>query len=177
MTPLFRLSVRDARFYHPMFRLNRRGKWLPTISVALAMDWFKCDWEVAADYEHLVNLRPSRSVHCHILLPFGCPCTYLTTAEASRLRVGSQNGMGANFARRGTSGPEAQLRSQRAARSLRVSTRGTASGAFVRSSKSGDGLPSPSTHQPNIFDARRAKTPSDGGAGAFGGSAPTAERS
>src|SRR5262249_1900765 len=31
VTPLFRLSVRDARFYHPMFRLNRRGKWLPTI--------------------------------------------------------------------------------------------------------------------------------------------------
>src|SRR5262249_41823964 len=39
------------------------------------------------------------------------------------------------------------------------------------------GRPSPSTHQPNIFDARRAKTPSDGGAGAFGGSGPTAERS
>src|SRR5262249_20433679 len=65
----------------------------------------------------------------------------------------------------------------RLARSLRVSTRGTARGAFVRSSKSGDGRPSPSTHQPNIFDARRAKTPSDGGAGAFGGSGPTAERS
>src|SRR5262245_23779978 len=31
VTPQFRLSVRDARFYHPMFRLNRRGKWLPTI--------------------------------------------------------------------------------------------------------------------------------------------------
>src|SRR5262249_59730018 len=65
----------------------------------------------------------------------------------------------------------------RLARSLRVSTRGTARGAFVRSSKSGDGQPSPSTHQPNIFDARRAKTPSDGGAGAFGGRGPTAERS
>ena len=32
-------------------------------------------------------------------------------------------------------------------------------------------------HQPNIFNARLAKTPSDGGAGAFGGSGPTAERS
>src|SRR5262249_60667449 len=66
---------------------------------------------------------------------------------------------------------------QRAARSLRVSTRGTACGAFVRSSKNGDGRPSPSTHQPNIYDARRAKTPSDGGAGAYGGSRPTAGRS
>src|SRR6516164_8280297 len=69
------------------------------------------------------------------------------------------------------------LRTQRAARSLRVSTRGTTRGAFERSSKSGDGRPRPSTHQPNIVDARRAKTPSDGGAGAFGGSGPTAERS
>src|SRR5438128_3276702 len=31
VTPLFRLSVQDARFYHPTFRLNRRGEWLPTI--------------------------------------------------------------------------------------------------------------------------------------------------
>jgi hypothetical protein len=23
--------VQDARFYHPTFRLNRRGEWLPTI--------------------------------------------------------------------------------------------------------------------------------------------------
>src|SRR5262249_60455199 len=66
---------------------------------------------------------------------------------------------------------------QRAARSLRVSTRGTACGAFVQSSKNGDGRPSPSAHQPNIFDARRAKTPSDGGAGAFGGDGPTQEGS
>ena len=68
-------------------------------------------------------------------------------------------------------------RSQSAARSLRVSTRGTAHGAFLRSSKSGDGRPSPSTHQANIFDARRAKIPSDGGAGGFDGSGPTAEPS
>ena len=25
------LSVQDARFYHPTFRPNRRGEWLPTI--------------------------------------------------------------------------------------------------------------------------------------------------
>src|SRR5437868_8859841 len=31
VTPLFRLSVQDARFYHPTFLLNRRGEWLPTI--------------------------------------------------------------------------------------------------------------------------------------------------
>jgi hypothetical protein len=49
------------------------------------------------------------------------------------------------------------------ASSPRVSVRGTAHGAFVRSSNRGDGLPSPSTHQPNIFDARRAKSPNDGG--------------
>jgi len=65
-------------------RLNRRGNG-SRLSVASAMDWFKCDWEVAADYGHLVNLRPSRSVHCHILLPFGCSCTYLTTADAANL--------------------------------------------------------------------------------------------
>src|SRR5262245_3804973 len=35
--------------------------------------------------------------------------------------------------------------------------RGTALGALVRSSKNGDGRPSPSTHQPNICDARRTK--------------------
>jgi hypothetical protein len=43
--------------------------------------------------------------------------------------------------------------SQRAARSLGVSTRGTARGAFVRSSKNGVGRLSPRTHQPRIFDA------------------------
>src|SRR5215467_14685279 len=31
VTPLFRLSVEDARFCHPTFRLDRRGEWLPTI--------------------------------------------------------------------------------------------------------------------------------------------------
>src|SRR6516165_2045289 len=66
---------------------------------------------------------------------------------------------------------------QRAARSLRVSTRGTARGAFVRSSKNGVGRPSRRTRQPSILDARRAKTPNDGGSGAFGGSGPTADLS
>ena len=33
-----------ARFYHPAFRLNRRGNG-SRLFVALAMDWFKCDWE------------------------------------------------------------------------------------------------------------------------------------
>jgi hypothetical protein len=65
---------------------------------------------------------------------------------------------------------------QRAARSLRVSTSGTARGAFVQSSKNGVGPPSPRTHQPSMLEARRAKTPSDGGPGAFGGSGPAAER-
>src|SRR5262245_33077052 len=68
-------------------------------------------------------------------------------------------------------------RRQRAVRSLRVRTRGTARGAFVRSSKNGVGRPSPRAHQASILDARQAKTPSDGGPGAFGGSAPTAELS
>src|SRR2546430_13070351 len=66
-------------------------------------------------------------------------------------------------------------RRQRAVRSLRVRTPGTARGAFVRSSKNGVGRPSPRTHQPSILDARQAKTPSDGGPGAFGGGGPTAE--
>jgi hypothetical protein len=65
---------------------------------------------------------------------------------------------------------------KRAARSLGVSTRGTQSGAFV-SSKNGVGRPSPRNHQPRILDARRAKMLSEGGAGAFGGSGPMAERS
>src|SRR5262249_42361790 len=29
--PYSALSVQDARLYHPTFRLNRRGEWLPTI--------------------------------------------------------------------------------------------------------------------------------------------------
>lgn len=58
-----------------------------------------------------------------------------------------------------------------------VSTRGTARAVFVRSSKNGVGRPSPRTHQPSNLDAWRAKTPSHGGPGAFGGSGPTAERS
>jgi hypothetical protein len=62
-------------------------------------------------------------------------------------------------------------------RSLSLSARGTARGALVRSSKNGVGRPSPRTHQPSSFDARRAKSPTDGGGGAFGGSAPIAERS
>jgi len=66
---------------------------------------------------------------------------------------------------------------QRAARSLRMSTHGTEHGAFVLSSKNGVGRASPRIHQPNIFDARRAKTPSEGGGAAVGGSGPTAERS
>lgn len=66
---------------------------------------------------------------------------------------------------------------QSAARSLRVSTRGTAHGAFVRSSKNGVGRLSPSTHHPSNFDARRAKTPTDGGPGAVDGSGPMAELS
>ena len=66
---------------------------------------------------------------------------------------------------------------KRAARSLGVSTRGTQSGAFVSSAKNGVGRPSPRNHQPRILDARRAKTLSEGGAGAFGGSGPMAERS
>jgi hypothetical protein len=49
---------------------------------------------------------------------------------------------------------------------------GTARDAFVRSSKNGVGRLSPSSHQPRSFDARRAKTPADGGPGAFGGSGP-----
>ena len=52
-----------------------------------------------------------------------------------------------------------------------------ARGAFVQSSKKGVGRPSPRTHQPSILDARRVKTASDGGPGAFGGSGPAAERS
>jgi len=43
--------------------------------------------------------------------------------------------------------------------------------------QNGVGLPSPRNHQPKILDARRTKTPSDGDAGAFGGSGPMAERS
>ncbi len=66
---------------------------------------------------------------------------------------------------------------QRAARSLRVSTCGTEHGAFVLTSKNGLGRASPRIHQPSIFDARRTKTRSNGGAGAIGGSGPTAERS
>src|SRR5262249_50403329 len=31
VTPLFRLSVQGAHFYHPAFPLNHRGEWLPTI--------------------------------------------------------------------------------------------------------------------------------------------------
>jgi len=65
---------------------------------------------------------------------------------------------------------------QRAARSLRVSTRGTEHGAFVLSSKNGVGRASPRIHQPNIFDARRTEIPNDGGAGGVGESGPTAER-
>jgi hypothetical protein len=30
-TPYSALSVRDARFYHPTFRLDHRWEWLPTI--------------------------------------------------------------------------------------------------------------------------------------------------
>src|SRR5207245_11128738 len=59
--------------------------------------------------------------------------------------------------------------SQRAARSLCVSTRGTARGAFVRSSKNGVGRPSPRTHQRSIIDVRRPNYPSAGGPGGFGG--------
>ena len=66
---------------------------------------------------------------------------------------------------------------QRAARSLRVSTRGTEHGAFVLSSKNGVGRARPRIHQPNIFDARRTETPNDGGAVGVGGSGPTAEHS
>jgi hypothetical protein len=47
--------------------------------------------------------------------------------------------------------------------------------ALVRWSKNGVGRLSP--HHPSILDARRTKTPSDGGSGAFGGSGPTASRS
>jgi len=65
----------------------------------------------------------------------------------------------------------------RAARSRFVSVCGAESGAFVKSSKNGVGQPSPRNHQPRSFDARRAKTASDGGGAAFGGRGPTAERS
>jgi len=44
VTPLFRFVCADARFYHPTFRLNRQGNG-SRLFVALAMDWFKCDWE------------------------------------------------------------------------------------------------------------------------------------
>jgi hypothetical protein len=47
------------------------------------------------------------------------------------------------------------VRRDRAARSHGVSTRGTAQGAFVRSSKNGVGRLGPRIHQPSIFDARR----------------------
>ncbi len=66
---------------------------------------------------------------------------------------------------------------QNPARSLPVSRWGTARGALVRSSKNGVGRLSPRTHQSSIFEARRAKTPSDGGGGTSGGSGPTEERS
>ena len=82
------------------------------------------------------------------------------------------------------SSPRGDLRSspptvplQRAAPSLRASTRGTEHGAFVLSSKKGVGRASPRIHQLKIFVARRAKIPSEGGGAAFGGSGPTAERS
>jgi len=48
VTPLFRLSVEDARFCHPTFRLDRRGNG-SRLFVALAIDWFKCDWEDRKD--------------------------------------------------------------------------------------------------------------------------------
>src|SRR5215475_684552 len=60
-----------------------------------------------------------------------------------------------------------------AAQAASLNGQSAARGALVRSSKSGDGRASPRTHQPNIVDARRAKTPNEGGAGAFGGSGPT----
>ena len=66
---------------------------------------------------------------------------------------------------------------QRAARSLRVSTRGAEHGAFVLSSKNGVGRARPRIHQPNIFDARQTETLNDGGAVGVDGSGPTAERS
>jgi hypothetical protein len=62
-------------------------------------------------------------------------------------------------------------------RSRSVSARGTARGVLVRTSKNGVGRASPRTHQPSSFDTRRAKSPTDGGGGAFGGSGPTAEPS
>ena len=55
--------------------------------------------------------------------------------------------------------------------------RGTERGRFVAASKKGDGAASPRIHQPNITYARRPKTLSEGGPGAFDGSGPVADRS
>src|SRR5262249_12594870 len=71
-----------------------------------------------------------------------------------------------------------QLRaSERAARSLAVSTCGSAGGNWVRWSKNGDGRWRPRMRQLSIFDARLTKIPNDGGGGALDGRGPTAESS
>src|SRR5262245_21774841 len=70
VTPLF-LVCADARFYHPTFRLNRQGNG-SRLFVALAMDWFKCDWEdregrrlTKWSHASMVGSDGEVPVHCH----------------------------------------------------------------------------------------------------------------
>src|SRR5262245_36384745 len=90
--PYSALSVQDARFNQPTFRLNRRGNG-SQLFVALAMDWFKCDWEDREGCRSTKWSHASRPaamakvpVHCHrcfaVRLPVGA---YPTTADASNL--------------------------------------------------------------------------------------------
>jgi hypothetical protein len=68
-------SLKGARSHHPASGSIDRGDY-SRLFVALAMDWFKCDWEedrkgTQINQVVMVGSNGELSVHCPVLLPFG----------------------------------------------------------------------------------------------------------
>src|SRR5262249_40555151 len=88
VTPPFPSSVPSARFYHPMFRLNRRGKWLPTICrFGDGMVQMRLGGSGRTQINQMVSRQHGRQRWRSpgSLPPFFYPapaCAYLTTADA-----------------------------------------------------------------------------------------------